>query len=179
MATEKQQQANNLNAQQSTGPKTDEGKATSKYNALKHGIFQEVITDYEADFHEALIERLNDEFQPQGILEKILVDRIGGYYLKLFRAAKAENEFMRSTLNPRRIKNMLDLDSLDQVVSEGYTPTVNQEAVSKLSDTYLRYETTVENRLYKALHELQRVQAIRKGERPPFPAVDIELSKGE
>ncbi|MBV9454363.1 MAG: hypothetical protein JOZ19_09635 [Rubrobacter sp.] len=47
-------------------------------------------------------------------------------------------------------------------------------AFSKLS----RYETTIERRLYKALHELQRLQTARSaGTRVPLPAVvDVNVS---
>ncbi len=39
MSTRKQRLANKRNAQNSTGPKTDEGKQRSSQNALKHGIY--------------------------------------------------------------------------------------------------------------------------------------------
>ena len=47
-------------------------------------------------------------------------------------------------------------------------------AFSKLS----RYETTIERSLYKALHELQRLQATRgaKGNVPLPAAVDVDVS---
>jgi hypothetical protein len=47
-------------------------------------------------------------------------------------------------------------------------------AFSKLS----RYETTMEQDLYKALHELQRLQAARGAARgtPPPLAVDVDVS---
>ena len=47
-------------------------------------------------------------------------------------------------------------------------------AFSKLS----RYETTMERGLYKALHELQRLQAAREteGSVPPPLAVDVDVS---
>ena len=40
-----------------------------------------------------------------------------------------------------------------------------------------RYEVTLERSLYKALHELQRLQAARDGQAVPLPqAVDVEVS---
>lgn len=180
----KQLEANRQNAKLG-GVKTEEGKAISKYNALKHGIFQETVTEYEKDLEEYLLERLNDEFKPQGVLEKMLVDRIAVYYLKLFRVARAENEFMQSTLNPRIVstKNVLvePIEYYKTVVErEGYVPKIHSGDVETLSSTYLRYEITIENRFYKALRELQRVQAIRNGEIPSVPlAVDVDVSQGE
>ncbi len=46
-------------------------------------------------------------------------------------------------------------------------------AFSKLS----RYETSMERSLYRTLHELQRLQAVRHGKEVPVPlAVDIDIS---
>jgi hypothetical protein len=176
----KQNEANRENGKKG-GVKTPEGKAVSKYNALKHGILKEVVSDYEQDFYEDITERLNDQFNPVGVLEKILVDRIGVYYLKLYRVAKAENEYMKSVLNPYKshINSLLgSMDYEETVVdNEGYSPVVHDYNVEKLSDTYLRYEITIENRLYKALHELQRIQAVRNGEIVPPPvAIDVSVS---
>ena len=53
---------------------------------------------------------------------------------------------------------------------------VANEQVEKI----LRYETTIERQIYRALHELQRLQAARKGARPLAPiAVDVDLGQGE
>lgn len=182
--SQKQVEANRENGKKG-GVKTDEGKAISKYNAIKHGILKEVVSNYEQNFYEDIAERLNDHFSPVGVLEKMLVDRIGVYYLRLYRAAKAENEYMQSTLNPRRVvvKDTMDLGmgfTETIVENEGYTPQVGQDAVEKLSGTYLRYEIAIENRLYKALHELQRLQSARNGESVPPPiALDVDVSGGK
>ena len=43
MATEKQFEANRLNAQKSTGPRTPEGRAAVRLNGVKHGLTAETI----------------------------------------------------------------------------------------------------------------------------------------
>jgi hypothetical protein len=59
------------------------------------------------------------------------------------------------------------------VVSLGKTFSESQDSLAKLS----RYETSMERSLYKALHELQRLQAARKGQPMPVPvAVDIDVT---
>ncbi len=43
MASDRQARANRRNAQKSTGPRTPEGKAKSRFNALKYGIHADQI----------------------------------------------------------------------------------------------------------------------------------------
>jgi hypothetical protein len=82
MATEKQRAANRQNAQKSTGPKTDEGKAVAKLNAAKHGILSEAVVILKGDGQErkdaylALHHGLREYFQPQGTMEDTLVEQI-------------------------------------------------------------------------------------------------------
>ncbi len=178
--SEKQLKANQENGKKG-GVKTNEGKAVSKYNALKHGILQEAVSGYEAEFSSDVMDRLNSQFQPVGVLEKMLVDRIGFYYVRLFRVAKSENEYMQSILNPRKVtvKDIIpQIEFTETIVeSEGYTPILKDVSVEKLTSTYLRYEIALENRMYKAIHELQRLQANRNGEKIPPPlAVDIDMT---
>ncbi len=178
--SQKQLEANKINAQKG-GVKTDGGKEVSKYNALKHGVLKETVTEYEQSFSKDVMDRLNSQFQPVGVLEKILVDRIAVYYVRLFRGAKAENEYMQSILNPRQvsIQDLMPAISFTEttVINEGYTPTVNHEVVDRLSTTFLRYEIALENRMYKAIHELQRMQAVRNGDNvPPSLALDVDMT---
>ncbi len=51
--------------------------------------------------------------------------------------------------------------------------TKRENSLAKLS----RYETSIERSFYKALHELQRMQASREGKEVPLPlAVDVDVS---
>jgi hypothetical protein len=78
MASDKQMRANRQNARKSTGPKTPEGKAVARLNALKHGLLSQQIllpNEDEASLMQ-LSERLHSQLQPVGELESLLVERI-------------------------------------------------------------------------------------------------------
>jgi hypothetical protein len=65
MATERQIEANRKNAQRSTGPKTPEGKAISRANAVKHGLAADILVS--ESLQEALAARLDewrDHYKP-------------------------------------------------------------------------------------------------------------------
>ena len=78
MITTNQLQANRLNAQKSTGPRTPAGKQVSRFNALKHGVDarQTVIPgENQADL-ECLAAEYQDEICPQTAIERYLVDTL-------------------------------------------------------------------------------------------------------
>jgi hypothetical protein len=92
VTSDKKTQANRRNALKSTGPKTPEGKAAVRLNALKHGLLsQEILLPGEDE--EALRElgqSLRAELQPVGELESLLVDRIIASYWRLRRLGRVE-----------------------------------------------------------------------------------------
>lgn len=181
MVSEKQHLANIENAKLG-GVKTAEGKAISKYNAITHGIFNLARTEYEEHMHEDILSDLFNELNPVGILESILVERIALCYLRLYRIAKVEGDNIRGLLEPYFVTRTVQgndfynslLSSVEKVTVHGYKPRIDSDAIRQIEQTIMRYDTTVENKLYKALHELQRLQAKRKGLSVPVPvAIDI------
>lgn len=180
MASEKQIQANRQNALKSTGPKSAEGKSRAARNALKHGLLSrdmllpgEKPKDLRA-FREAMIA----ELAPQGEFEEFLVDRVVESAWRLRRAVRLERDIIQGKLwsEIRSHARNPDLYLGDTM------PTGDRVAADTLchSDTYDklgRYETHIERGLYRALHELQRLQAVRNGGRVPLPlAVDIAVT---
>jgi hypothetical protein len=81
MSTLKQLDANRRNAQQSTGPRTEAGRAISAANALKSGIYstREVLPDEDPAELEALSREYHDHFQPAAPDERDLVDDLVSY----------------------------------------------------------------------------------------------------
>ena len=112
IVSERKLKANRENAQKSTGPRTLRGKAFSRRNALKNGLFVREITDFEALFedpteYQELLNGLWDQYQPIGKAEEIEVERVAICYWKLKRAWRYENavnlaarrDFVRAELN--------------------------------------------------------------------------------
>lgn len=93
----KQIAANRRNARKSTGPRTPEGIAVSKMNALKHGILSREVLVYGLHLQEsaaeleALHQRFRDDLDPKGPLEEMLVDQIVTAHWRLRRALTAES----------------------------------------------------------------------------------------
>ncbi len=88
--------ANRENAKKSTGPKTVRGKAFSRRNAVKHGLFVNSVTDFEALYedpkqYQELLNGLWDQYQPVGRAEEMEVERIALSCWRLKRAWRYEN----------------------------------------------------------------------------------------
>ena len=176
MASDKQDRANRQNARKSTGPKTPEGKAAVRLNATKHGLLSQVdlLPGEDEEALKELAERLRGELQPVGEMESLLVEKIIDAVWRLRRARRVEAGIFAYELSDvRAIRSDSDIDTA--MLGLSFIRDGNSaNAFSKLS----RYETTLERSLFKALHELQRLQAARgagSNVSPPA-AVDIDIS---
>src|SRR5215216_5686949 len=92
MTSEKKAEANRRNALKSTGPRTPEGKAAVRLNALRHGLRSEEILlpgEDEQALRE-LDEYLRAELQPVGELENLLIGRVVAAYWRLRRLGRVE-----------------------------------------------------------------------------------------
>jgi hypothetical protein len=167
MATRKQRAANRRNAKLSTGPKTPEGKAAVRLNALKHGLTTEntvIFTGDEEAFNN-LRDSLLDHLQPADPLETALAHQIVMAQWRLTRCRKLET-------------GLFELSFVDheQDFDEKYTGLNLNEQMAylyrKSTDTLAtlsRYEARIERSFFRALHELQRLQAARQPSDPPPP----------
>jgi hypothetical protein len=95
MSTEKQRDANRRNAQLSAGPRSDEGKARSSRNALKHGICvsdlalkQDEVSHQEI---QTLIDSYFDHHQPQTLEERDALEELATCKVRLNIIRRVEN----------------------------------------------------------------------------------------
>jgi hypothetical protein len=152
MATAAQIRANQLNAQQSTGP-SQAGKQASSRNRTTHGLCQHnsqsfyLLDDEDPEKFGELRARLKAEYQPQTETERILVQRM------------ADHEWLRT----RALRLQWSCIFEDQHVL-----ATEQFAL------YMRYQTTDERAFYKALKELQNVRTQRTKEQIGFESQKLE-----
>ena len=94
MASQKQTEANRLNAQKSTGPRSPEGKAASSMNALKSGIDakSQIIRGEKAANLETLKTEYYDRYHPTAPEQRMLVDTLidAEWLLRRFRVVEAQ-----------------------------------------------------------------------------------------
>jgi hypothetical protein len=174
--------ANQTNAQASTGPRDT---TSTRYNAEKHGLLAKGVTELDKpeDFA-ALVERLIRECQPVGILEHTCVQQIAIRKLRLERASLLEAEAFTAQLNPpKTIHYPGTLTAFDpetfgttEVLDPGLPVRISNDAIDQINRTVLRYETANENKLMRWWNLLERLQALRRGDKVPAPAaVDVNV----
>src|SRR5262245_36773631 len=176
-------QANRINGLRSTGPRTPTGKTAASLNALKHGLLSQQVV-LPGEDHEALQdlrERFYGALEPSGDLEVFLADRVVAAAWRLRRAHGIERDMMDADLAAKASLEDLILygegDDRRSTLGAAFARAVAED------DTYgkfARYEAHIERGLYRALHELQRLQAARAGVLHSPPAVlDVDLAISE
>jgi hypothetical protein len=179
----KQLVANKQNALKG-GVKTSKGKAISRYNAVKHGLLsKEVLIEGEDEKTLRELERnIRAAIQPVGELELLLADRIIANIWRLRRAMKVERNTMEWQKNYQDPFDSQTVNKLSIGIEGMLNPQKSREKTMSMianqsTEKILRYETTIERGIYKALHELQRIQAARAGDKPFAPlAIDLDVS---
>jgi hypothetical protein len=150
MSTQKQIEANRLNAQKSTGPRTPAGKSVSRMNALKTGIDAEsqVIRGESAAALAALTAEYYDRYQPATPEHRALVDTLISSDWLLRRLRLAESQLWEHAF-----------ERMDRWDSETEAPL--GEAFSSNSQAFSRLQRRIDSadrNYHRALKELRRLQ---------------------
>lgn len=169
MATLRQIKANRRNAKKG-GPKTPEGKAVVRTNALEHGVFASTLTDQDHEELVGLYDRLAAWLRPVGPVEEMLVEKLAQTYVRLQRCARAEAEFHIETW--QRKAAIYAVEEYARHCRDGLHASWFDAALfQRAAALFARYDTTLTNQLIKLLHEIERVQRLRAGEAVPPPLV--------
>lgn len=167
MTSNAQLQANQQNALKSTGPRTQKGKKRSSQNSAKHGLLSKDLLIYDEKRKELDTFRngIYASLSPQGAIEILLVEKIINSAWRLRRLTKAENELITHSDDYSSVRGV-------SRAFRGFDGSCLQ--------TLSRYESALERIFYKAIHELQRLQAMRMGVAVAIPmAIDITVDQPE
>jgi hypothetical protein len=173
MATERQVQANRLNAQRSTGPATATGKDASRLNALKHGLTARhhiLPTETEEEFEE-FVAAFMDALRPKGVFERMLTERLAAIAWRLRRVPQFETAYLKWLSTKDESASEFDKDmsmGCFQTPSSGNTEDdrfgrvvemllTNTDVLGKLQ----RYEKSLSSEFTKLLNELGQFQEAR------------------
>ena len=155
-----------------TSPTAD-GKARVASNALKHGLTgkQVVLPNEDPDEFDAFRVGLLNALQPHNELEASLAERIIIDEWRLRRVPVLE-----AALHKRGHQ----MGVTEAGLEEADPSVIATWSLGMYADTFAnlwRHETALSRSWSRALHELQRLQAMRAGERVPAPAaVDVDVS---
>lgn len=186
MASEAQILANRKNAEKSTGPRTEEGKAIVSQNAVKHGLSarQDVIASEDRDEFDRHREAMLLELRPAGPIETVLAERIVSLSWRLKRAERMQNEALDCLLAQEPAGPAAEADELGsfvQTVGPGQPDpdlalgrVVTQDfSNSRVLERLMVYERRIENSLYRTISELDRMKLLR-----PFDAREGHRAQG-
>ena len=172
MATQSQIDANRRNAQKSTGPKTQEGKAKSRRNALRHGLTAKACMLADEDPNDLLdmIAEINEKFDPQDTDEDFLVQRMAEARIRYNRIMPLEASIFNLRLVVDKAPDpLMEAQGLSCQRAWAYMRDANGgNALSKLS----RYETSLLREYDRSRHELEKLQKIRTAKPNPPPIVE-------
>ena len=107
-STPKQRAASRTNAQKSTGPRTTAGKAVSRFNALKHGIFavHQIMFDETPEDLAELAAEYHEHYNPADAHERSLVDTLVANEWRIRRMRRVEAGLWEHASNLFIVRNL-------------------------------------------------------------------------
>ncbi len=168
MASAAQILANRRNAEKSTGPRTEEGKAISSQNAVTHGLLarRDVISGEDPAEFDVFREEMLGELSPAGPMETVLAERIVSLSWRLKRVERMQNAALDGLFveeNAALDGENAELGSFgqngDAVLGRA---VVKDFGVGRALERLMMYERRIEHSLYRTMNELRTLKMGRR-----------------
>ena len=164
-------QINALNAQHSTGPRTEAGKKRSSLNSLRHGLTSQVVVLPTEDLaaYTAFTAGFHADLQPKNLIETQLVQSLADTRWRLNRCAALESNLYSAAMADAAAEQAADVDPAapDEPVSELSIALSTARAFRESTDA-IRVLSIHEQRLQRAFdktfQQLRALQSERKSE---------------
>lgn len=192
--------ARRANALKSTGPRTSEGKEIARLNALKHGFFSCDVVNSQLDGpvrveeFNAILDALLEEFQPESVHERMMVDEVAACCWRIRRLLRYEcrESWADEDDDRRAARTETATEALQALMGhDNFTP--RQRTARKFRragldafvlpsdsdiDKIVRYERLIKRNLYRALYTLERIRAARRQSPSSDPNQSSPVSLG-
>ena len=154
--------ANQANAAKSTGPRTDEGKASSRANSFKHGLTGAgvVVTSEDSARIEQLARDLKAELRPSNTTSQRLVERMAVLSVRMDRSVTQESAAISENVRLAKAAFVAP-EGLD----EKTVAMLRQEAgdialfdPSKAACLARQYEAAAQREFYRAFKEVRQIE---------------------
>ena len=154
MATPAQILANQANAQLSTGPRTEEGRARSAANSTKHGLSSafRVLPHEDQDEFNDLLDKAREDHEPSTEHQAFLVEQMVKTHWLMARAQRLET---------RAFEHLAGLLTADPDDPDSIIITKMFEMNPNALTTLQRYAAQAEKSYYKAFRELKASKQIQ------------------
>jgi hypothetical protein len=162
MPSERQLKANRRNAALG-GPKTEEGRAAVRLNALTHGCTAAtlVLPGEDAEALKQLREDLFREYRPATPTEQLLLEEFVRCSWRLLRMRRVETEMWSGYIISLRLRQHEDRNVTQQEADRAIAATLAETPASHMAN-FFRYERMSTRDFYRALEKLEATQRQRR-----------------
>jgi hypothetical protein len=149
-----------LNAQKSTGPKTQAGRQRARFNAFKHGLSGQnlILQKHEFEAYNEMSDRMLKHLKPKSEPERQIAVKIIDTNFRLNRLPAIENNMFSFGIVENEHGDSDNEDRIEVMGAQSRAWIQHHH----IFDTLGRYEARLQRQLLKYQQEFERLQAVRK-----------------
>jgi hypothetical protein len=164
---------NKVNAQHSTGPKTEAGKQRSSLNALRHGLTGQIVVMPTEDLqaYQSHLKSFTDEYRPEGATEAHLTQALADTSWRLNRVAALET-------------NLLSLAAIGDPLADALAIAASLESQAKALANLSMHSQRLSRQFERTVIQLRELQKTRRTQEKRdldnvLDIIEMYESKGE
>ena len=142
-----------------TGPRTPQGKARSRFNAMKTGIFAKLVlaakpfSESRDDFDKLLAD-LQQSIRAQDHFEEVLVESLALQFFRLARVYQTDAEV--APLLFRNVREKFESDGADAAIAGLLNEEPSGAAKFPAADLLMRYESGIWRQIDRIMERIQQ-----------------------